>query len=270
MTNIIWHNGKWVNDQAPVFKISDRIRLGDGIFDTALITDNHAHDLDKHFSRLGDNAETLGLKPPFDLNTFETLASEITDQNNAQTGRFALNTFISRGVSQRGLKTPENTNHQTLLLLSPVPETFPDINAIIATKTRRNEGSPLSQIKSFNYGDNIIAMIEAENQGCNDAVLLNNKGHVSCTTMANIFIVQGADTITPPLSDGVLNGIARQLFMKRYACVEKSFTADELLNADSVFITNSLRGIQYIKTINGKEFKANPSLDFDKNFHITL
>lgn len=269
MTKIIWHNGKWVSDKAPVFTISDRIRLGDGIFDTALIIDSRAQHLDKHFKRLEDNAEALNLKALFTFQEFETLTLEIITQNNAQTGRFALNTFLSRGAAERGLKTPEISSPQLLLKLSPVPETFPEIHAIIAGKTRRNEGSPLSQIKSVNYGDNIIAMMEAENQGCNDAVLLNNQGRVTCTTMANIFIVQGADIITPPLSDGVLNGIARQLFMMRYDVIEKSFTADDLMNADHVFITNSLRGLRPIKTINGKEFKDIQSLDFDKNFHIT-
>ena len=268
MSTYLWHNGAWKKDTHAIFQINDRIRLGDGVFDTLLIQNGKPQHLDKHFKRLEENSKALSLKLPMDFKKFETIAAEIIEKNNAHTGRFALNTILSRGLSDRGFKTPENSDKQLVLRLSPLPESFPDLHAIIATKTRRNEGSPLSRIKSFNYGDNILAMIEAEERGCNEAVLLNNQGHVTCTTIANIYCIHEEKITTAPLSDGVLNGIARQLFLKRYGVIEKSISLETLLNADAVFTTNSIRGIQFLKSLNEKEFSPS-SLSFDKNFHIS-
>jgi len=125
---------------------------------------------------------------------------------------------------------------------------------IIAETVRRNSFSPLSRIKSLNYGDNLIALMEAKDKGADDAILLNAEGHVCCASTSNIFIVEGHDFITPPLYDGVLNGITRQFILQKYRVREESIHAERLLKSDAAFLTNSLSGIRAIKKIEDTTF----------------
>ncbi|MCD8571161.1 MAG: aminotransferase class IV [Alphaproteobacteria bacterium] len=232
----LWHNGIWKRDDEAVFTANDRIRYGDGVFDTMLSIDGRLIHPAKHFARLQSNAAVLDIA--FDLD-FETIAHELIE---GQEGRFAINTVISRGPSVRGLAAPENPELQIVMRAAPVPADFLPARAIIAQSVRRNEGSPLSRIKSCNYGNNILALNEAKAAGAEEAILLNNAGNVTCGTSANIFAVLNGEIFTPPLHDGVLDGVARQVFMEKYPVRELSLKPEDLLAAESLILTNSIRG----------------------------
>ena len=72
---------------------------------------------------------------------------------------------------------------------SPITPNNTPITAIIAKSTCRNERSPLSQIKSINYGDNILATQEAETANADDAIMLNTQGNAACFTIGNLVIL---------------------------------------------------------------------------------
>jgi len=266
--SVVWHNGAWVKDGAAVFSASDRIRLGDGVFDTLLCVDGRSLHADQHFARLLEGADLMGIDVAMDFSKFAGLVDAILGKNKAASGRYALNTIVSRGEGVRGLAISAEQKPQIILRLAPVPDNFPAINACIAKTVRRNEGSPLSRVKSCNYGDNILAMREASMCDCADAVMLNNTGHVCCTTMGNIFMVKKGRLYTPPLHDGVINGVARQILCARYDVSEKSITEDDLLSADEIFLTNSIRGAVFFKTLEGQVYCEN-SLGIDKDFHVS-
>lgn len=265
--SVIWHNGHWRGQDEPVLGASDRIRLGDGVFDTLLCVDGRSLHADRHYARLLAGADMLGIDFAMDFPKFAAAVEGMIAKNEATSGHYALNTVISRGQGARGLAIPPEISPEIILRLSAVPEDFPPINACIARSVRRNEGSPLSRIKSCNYGDNILAMREAVMRGCTDAVMLNNAGQVACTTMGNIFIVKGGKIYTPPTSAGVLNGVARQILMQLYDVTEANITEADLLGADEIFLTNSIRGIQFFKTLEGRVYSEN-ALGLDKTFHV--
>lgn len=266
--SFIWHNGQWREEHEPIFSASDRIRLGDGVFDTLLCVDGRSLHADRHYARLLAGADMLGIDFAMDFPKFAAAVEGIIAKNGAISGHHALNTVISRGQGARGLAIPHQTSPEIVQRLSALPEDFPPIKACIARSVRRNEGSPLSRIKSCNYGDNILAMREATMRGCNDAVMLNNAGHVACTTMGNIFIVKDDKIYTPPIEAGVLNGVARQILMQRYEVTEIMITEDDLLGADEIFLTNSIRGMQFFKTLEGRVYYEN-ALELDKTFHVS-
>ena len=247
---IIYHNDQWIEDKA-IFTFNDRIRLGDGVFDTMLIIDGTPVHYDIHAKRLIHDAKTFGIT----VNSLPDL-NEIIKKNNAEKGRFALNTIITRGVGERGLMPPEIPHPTIVMRIAPVPDEFPPINAIISETVRRNEGSPLSRIKSFNYGDNILALIEAREKNANEAILLNNKGFVTCASAGNIFAVINGKLITPPLSDGCMDGVTRKIILEKMGGLEQSFTAEDLQNAQGLYITNSIRGASPIISFNGKPISA--------------
>jgi branched-chain amino acid aminotransferase len=113
------------------------------------------------------------------------------------------------------------------------------LSAIISKTIRRNEYSPLSRIKSLNYLDNILAKEEARTLSADDAIILNTKGFVTCATSSNIFIREVNNWITPPLEDGVLDGVERLKLIQNRAR-EESITIERLKNADEIIFTNSI------------------------------
>lgn len=264
MTSWLWHNRKIRKDDEEIFSFNDRIRLGDAIFDTMLVVNGSLIHPQLHIKRLHKNADIFGFEISDNI---LDIAEILLAKNNCINGKYSLNTLITRGAAQRGLAIPTHKNHSLIIKLSKAPVTFPPIHAYISKKIRRNEGSPLSQIKSCNYGDNILALKEVQNYGGNEAILLNNSGHVCCASSSNIFVIHQKTITTPPLKDGVLNGVLRELICTKYNINVQSISTDDLINADAIFLTNSIRGIQFIETLNGQEFSGT-DLQIDKNFYL--
>src|SRR5207249_2319066 len=107
---------------------------------------------------------------------------------------------------------------------------------VVISAIRRNELSPISNMKTLCYLDNIIARRDAAKQGADECIFLNTKGNVACASVANIFVVTEKGIITPRLEDGVLPGITRMLILKickinNFAVFEESITESQLLKA---------------------------------------
>jgi branched-chain amino acid aminotransferase len=125
------------------------------------------------------------------------------------------------------------------------PEYYEKGLPIITVPTTRNLHSALNPaIKSLNYLNNILAKIEANNGGCEEAVMLNAEGYVAECTGDNLFIVKGNQLMTPPLSAGALYGITRGVVMElaRTSGLEVSepnLTRYDLFNADECFLTGT-------------------------------
>ncbi len=239
--DILFCNGSFLPADQISINPSDRgFLLGDGVFDTMLSVDGQLRHADAHFVRLKRHANVLGIPMP-DMD-FEDIIYNLLKRNGFTTGRHALRTTLTRGPAPRGLTIPD-TVHPTLMIRAyPVSEPPKAVKAIISQSVRRNEGSPLSRIKSLNYGDAVLAMQEARLSGADDAILLNNRGEVCCLTVSNIFIAEGDTLITPPLSCGVMDGIERGLLLSSGQAREDMITIDRLKAAKTVFCTNSIIG----------------------------
>lgn len=125
------------------------------------------------------------------------------------------------------------------------------------SKVRRNSTSRLCYIKSTSYIENIIEKNEANKKGFLDSLFLNEKGFVTETSCANIFIVKNNRIITPRIEDGLLSGIIREWIIENFKVEVKSITLEELENAEEVFITNSLMGIMPVKKIDSFIYTGN-------------
>jgi branched-chain amino acid aminotransferase len=104
-----------------------------------------------------------------------------------------------------------------------------------------------------------MAALDAKKQKWNDAVILNSNGRICDSSIANIFLIKDETIYTPALSEACVAGIIRkhiitQLPLMGYNCVEKEITVEELLNADEVFLTNSIYITRWVKSIAGKTF----------------
>ncbi|MGG7178615.1 aminotransferase class IV [Clostridium paraputrificum] len=117
------------------------------------------------------------------------------------------------------------------------------------SKVRRNSTSRLCYVKSTGYIENILEKEVAKHRGYGDVLFLNEKGYVTETSCANIFIVRDGIISTPRINDGLLSGIIRKWIVENCKVHEKNITLKELEEADEVFITNSLMGVMPVKLI---------------------
>ncbi len=243
----IWLNGELRDADTPGVMTTDRgLTLADGVFDTMLAIDGELCLPDLHFERLVRHAAVL--KIGFDLN-FTATAKMLLQHNRFTRGRYAIRTTVTRGPATRGLMIPAQARPTIIMRADPVAMAADPVVVVIAGTVRRNEHSPLSNIKSLNYGDQLLALLEARERNADDAVLLNTAGHACCATTSNLFIVEQQSYITPPLRDGVLDGIARRSFMEQHNVREESIEVERLLRADSVFLTNSIVGVRPVLKI---------------------
>jgi branched-chain amino acid aminotransferase len=128
---------------------------------------------------------------------------------------------------------------------------------LVTSSIRRNHTSPASRLKPLGYLDSILAAREAVERGADDALFLNGRDQVACTTIANLFAIEGDRLITPPTTDGVLAGIMRGLVLAAATGVglrpvEASLAPADLLIADAVFLTNSVRFLSPVVSLDGR------------------
>ena len=250
-----WLNGSF-QEESNAIQVNDRgFLLGDGLFETFYVEDGQVFECDAHLDRLFAGLEILKIKCPYTAEDLKQAINNCIRENKISLGSSRLT--ITRGTGPRGLLPTENC-HVTVLITCTAGQVkrhdYPAINLMVSS-IRRNETSPASQLKTIGgYLDNILALQEAKDAGFDDAIMLNTKGHLACTTSANIFLKIGGNWHTPAPTDGILSGIYRDIFMQEqlnegHILVEKSLTLHDLENADKVMITNSLIGKRLINKI---------------------
>lgn len=246
----VWVNGR-IADAKGAIDANDRgVTLGDGIFETLAIVDGAPRRFDRHMARLNNGAAVLGIELSVDKETLIGAVKNICTAEGVTEG--SARVTLLRGPAPRGVLPPA-TAEPTLMISAAagmVGNAAP-VEAIIATTTRRNERSPLAQVKSTNYLDAVIAVREASDAGAGDAILLNTRDMVAEATAANVFCRFGEELVTPPVSDGALPGIMRACVMNANTVIERSISADEFRGADEVFLTSSL-SIRPVVRIDGK------------------
>lgn len=237
---IVWRDRHFMAEDQAAIPVTDRgLTLGDGVFDTALAVDGAVMDCAAHFTRLRAHAAVMDI--PLDTHDFAAAAHELLARNGFTAGRYAIRTTVTRGPGLRGLLPPAEPVPTVIMRASPVPAAADDIVKLAISPMRRNEGSPLSRIKSLNYGDNVMALLAARAAGADDAVMLNNRGEVACASASNIFVMVDNIWITPPLSAGAMDGIIRAQWLRDGRAREETIAPQQLRGAD-IILTNSVMG----------------------------
>jgi len=267
----VWLNGKLVPLGAASLSPLDRgFTLGDGVFETIRAEGTELLWLDDHLSRLRGGADVLGI--PLAMPE-EAIATGL--QTLVREGGFAasaLRLTLSRGPSERrGLWPPSLPSAPTLLAMTaPLAPPRPPLRLAIARETRRNEFSPLSRIKSLNYGDNILARREADARGFDDALMLNTGGRIACATVGNLFLRIGGEWRTPPIGEGVLPGLARARLLVQLPAREMAIEETDVSRAEAGLISNSL-GVSAIREIEGCSLpEAEIKVDFWEIFAASI
>ena len=185
---------------------------------------------------------------------------ETCRRNNIRYGYIRL--VVTRGAGTLGLNPNRCKDPSVIIIADTIqlypPELYENGMEIVTVATTRNlHGALNPAIKSLNYLNNILAKIEANNAGCEEAIMLNAQGFVAECTGDNIFIVKSGQMFTPPLSAGALYGITRAVVMDlaRKGGVpvsEPNLTRYDLFNADECFLTGTGAELIPIVKIDGR------------------
>lgn len=250
-----WHDGALHETPIASFDLSDRgLNLGDGVFDTALSRNGHVFLRQAHLARFAAAAKALAIPFP------GAAAAEALDRLAEAIGDGAVRLTLTRGAGARGLGPPKEAKPFFFGAAAPPPPPFP-ILALAPTAVRRNETSPAARLKALPYLDAILGLEEARAKGADEALFLNLQDRVACLAGANLFAVFGRRLITPPLSDGVLAGTVRAFVLGKAESLglhatERSLDLGELLHAEAIFATSSLKLIAPCRGLEAVSFAS--------------
>lgn len=237
----VWLNGRFVPGEAAIDAADRGLLLGDGVFDTALVLGGVVFRREQHLARLVQALEVLEI--PAERRDLEAAMTALAERQGSGSVRLT----VTRGAAPRGLAYPPEPRPVILGLSAPLAPAamFAPVRCAMSD-IRRNETSPLSRLKSLGYLDNILASRRAARAGAGEALFLNSRGLLACSSLANLFVVEGFELLTPPLKDGALPGVTRAWILENAAdfglrATEASVTAKRLGAGDASFLTGSLR-----------------------------
>lgn len=154
--------------------LSDRgLSLADGLFETVLVEGRRPRLLAQHLQRWRRGAAVLGLEPPPPQERVAVLAREAIERSGIGSGALRLN--WSRGDGGRGLEASTGPGRFWLQLSAARPD-FSSVSAVISSLEQRNAASQLSSCKTFAYGAAVLARLEAQRAGQEDALLESTAG----------------------------------------------------------------------------------------------
>lgn len=248
------HNGLiHLQDEAIIHTQSRALRYGEGLIETMFFRGKTLRHFDLHYERLSNSLKELHF-PPIEKFAFEKeLAKTIISNQNPEKGILRAEFYLCESLFEL----------QFWIEFIPVKEDHEEwrkkgLILDISNKVLKCADS-ISHIKNSSRLLYVIAKHEAVHNGLDDMLICNPAGNLVESTHSNIFIVKGRDTYTPPLSEGCVNGVMRRFLLEKkelqgITLSEKNITKETLAEADEVFLTNAVRGIQPVDSINGKAY----------------
>ncbi|MFE3071204.1 aminotransferase class IV [Streptomyces sp. NPDC059247] len=250
----LWVNGGLYDEEAARVSVLDHgLTVGDGIFETVRAERGETFALTLHLERLTRSARGLGLPDP-DLDEVRRACAAVLEANPMPLGRLRITYTggLSPLGSERGDAGPG--------LVVALGETGrrPDSTAVITVPWTRNERGALTGLKTTSYAENVVALARAKERGASEALFANTVGQLCEGTGSNVFVVVDGRLLTPPVSSGCLPGITRALAVEWTGAVETDLPLDVLESAEEVFLTSTLRDVQAVHRIDGRELSPAP------------
>ena len=252
----VWLNGTMSAGSLAIDPHDRGLLLGDGLFETIAVIEGKAQWLQRHIERMKAGAEEIGIP----LSGEQLILGITAVLARSSSPMEVMRITLTRGVTTRGL-AGDGTRPSLLLTLDGFSEANRFMPCTLATsKIRRNKTSPTSRLKTLSYIDAIMAAREVSGRA-DEALMLNGAGHVASAATGNIFALKDGKLITPALDQGILPGIMRSLVIEaaqRHGIeVEgRAVSRHELVTADGLFCTNSLRYIRPVTVFDDVQFST--------------
>jgi branched-chain amino acid aminotransferase len=249
MPQYLFYNGNWLPEEQPLIAAGNRgLRYGDGLFETLCVVNGDIRLGHWHFERLFNGLQLLQFNLPSGLTAAALSAhiSTLCEKNAHPAARARLTVFRGNGLLTDTATAPDCIiqsqflpSHYSLLTTHDSP-----LTAGIYPLARKSPDA-FSHLKSNNYLASSMAARYAREQRWDDALLLNARGNVCESSVANIFILRGRRLYTPPLSEGCIAGVMRRFLLHTlpqvgYGIEEAPLLPTDIYTADEVWLTNAL------------------------------
>jgi branched-chain amino acid aminotransferase len=260
----IWMNGRIVDPtEARVSVFDHGLLYGDGVFEGIRFYEKRPFHLDAHLARLERSAAAIELTLPYARDELRDATAAVIEHAGARDGYVRL--VVTRGEGDLGLD-PRSCKRPTTFLVAAPLRVFASNEgvAVIVASTRQAPPDVVdARIKSLNYLNRLLARLEAIRAGADEAIMLNAQGHVAEGTTDNVFVARGGVLLTPPASDGALEGITRDAVLSIAASLgiptrEASLGVYDLHTADEAFLVGTGAEIVAVRTIDGRALRACP------------
>jgi branched-chain amino acid aminotransferase len=233
---------------------------GWGLFTTVRITQGIPFAFERHWKRLVRDAERTHCPFPFQPEAVQAQLSDVLRANKVVEGCARIYAVYNQVGFWR---SDENFPPVDLILYSADLPSYREPARLALREQGRHAASPLAGVKVTSWLNNVWNLYEAQQAGCDEVVLLNERGEVAECTAANIFCARNGRVSTPPLDSGCLEGITRGVLLEIGAASgvpveERVLLPDDLYAADEVFISSTNRSMIAVGEINGRKIASAP------------
>jgi aminodeoxychorismate lyase len=263
--NYFNYNGKILEENENIIGPQNRgLRYGDGVFETIKLKNGRLILGNEHFARLWKGMQALQFDIPKLLSP-EKLEAEILQlaaKNKLTAARIRLTIIRSDG----GIYDAKNNTPNYILEAIQLPEDNGSLNSnglqlCIFTDAKKSMDT-FSSLKTNNYLPYFMGAMFAKKQQCNDALILNSEGNICDSTTANVFYIKDKIIYTPALTQACVAGVMRNFLIDKirergFTVHETVVTKEDILNADEVFLSNSIYNIRWVAGLENKNYTNN-------------
>jgi branched-chain amino acid aminotransferase len=247
--------------QAKVSVYDHGLLYGDGVFEGIRAYNGVVFKLKEHIDRLYRSAHAITLQIPLTKEAMTQAVLETLRKNQLKDAYIRL--VVTRGVGDLGLDPRKCPKPSVIIITDSI--VLHDSNAketgittLISWVRRNPVDTTTHEIKSLNYLNSVLAKIEANASGADEAICLDKNGFIAEGVGENLFIVKDGKIFTPPSSTGALAGITAQVAIKLatslgYTVTEANITPFQLFTADEAFFTGTAAEIVPIREVNKRQ-----------------
>ena len=248
---IVWINGEFVQEKDARVSVFDHgLLYGDGFFEGIKAWDGKVFKLKEHIDRFYDSAAFLNIKLQQSREEMQEIVLNSVAINGLNEGVCYIRLVATRGRGDLGINPRKCREHPTVYCIAASIQLHPEelyqtgLKCIVCATRRNSIQSLPGSVKSLNYINNILGVMEANRAGADEGIMLNLEGYVVEGTAENLFFARHGEIHTPALHTGALAGITRASIMeiagrKGYKVHEGQYTVFDIYTADEVWMTGT-------------------------------
>lgn len=264
---LVWMDGELLPAaEARISVLDHGLLYGDGVFEGIRFHGKRVFRLSSHLRRLHASAQAIALRIPLDGASLTQAIQDTVDAFADDDGYIRL--LVTRGVGALGISTQGCDDPKVIIIVDQVAVVPPERRAaglrLASVATRRAAVDVLDpRIKSLNYLGSVMARMEAQLAGADEALMLNQSGHVTEGAAENLFVVRDNALYTPPTATGALAGITRGAIMEvardhRIPVHEAQLSRYDVYTADECLLCGTGAGILPVREVDGRVLRHCP------------
>jgi D-alanine transaminase len=260
--NIIFLNGQFVDKESAQISVFDRgFLFGDALYEVLPIINGAAHAAELHLQRLISGMESIHISNPYSINQWKQILASLISRNDPEIDLVGHHIYlqISRGTEPTRMhRLPKGLKPTVVAFIQkskkPSEKSInAGLTAITISDPRRHDCS----LKSTSLIANILALHAALEGNAIEAIFIDKDNYALEGTQSNLFTVIHQCVVTPPLSQRILGGVTRELIINsllknEIPVEERKISKQELLAADEIWLTGSIKGIYPIVMLDGQ------------------